>query len=119
MPVFLEPNQTFEICLDSDMNLPEESRPTFIARSQSMRNQLKILEVVDRLFVDEKIELAGLFQETVDMLAVAIVGWKNMGGIDYTPEMFSDVLTYREARELLRKVAFNQQVTPEQKKSSE
>ena len=119
MPVFLEPNSTFEICLDRDEHLPEESRPTFIARSQSMRNQLKILEVVDRIFSNGNVELRDLFKETVDTLSMAVTGWRNMGGVEYSSDAFYDLLTYKEARELLRKVAYNQRVTPEQKKSFE
>jgi hypothetical protein len=119
MPVFLEPNSTFEVCLDADEHLPEEVRPTFIARSQSMRNQLKILDVVDRIFSNGNVKLEDLFRETIETLGIAVTGWRNMGGIEYSVDAFYDLLTYKEARELLRKVAYNQRVTPEQKKSSE
>jgi len=119
MPVFLEPDITFDVCLDIDANKPVESRPTFIAKSQPMRGQLKILEVVDRLFDEHPPATDDLFAETCDMLASSLVGWKNMGGFEFSRDAIMDVLEYKEARELLRKIAYNQKVSAEQKKSSE
>jgi hypothetical protein len=119
MPVFLEPDQTFDVCLDVDANKPVETRPTFFAKSQTMRGQLKILEVVDRLFSENPPPPEDLFAETCDMLLSVLYGWKNMGGFEFSRESLYDVLQYTEARELLRKIAYNQKMSPEQKKSSE
>ena len=47
MPLFLEPGQKYPIVLDSDADKPKESQPTFYAKSQSMRGQQKIGEVLD------------------------------------------------------------------------
>ena len=47
MPLFLEPDQKYPIVLDSDADKPQESQPTFYARSQSMRGQQRIGQVLD------------------------------------------------------------------------
>jgi hypothetical protein len=52
-------------------------------------------------------------------LATVFVGWSNMGGIEYSKDALRDVLTFTEARELLRLVMYNQHVTHEEKKSTE
>lgn len=119
MPVFLEPDQTFPVVLDSDLQKPEDVRPTFFARSQTMRKQIGILNVLDRLHEDKNATAEELFADACRVLSETVVGWKNMGGIEFSPDLFDEVLNYSEARELLRKIAYNQKVTPEQKKSSE
>lgn len=118
MPVFLEPDKTFPVVLDCDKEKPESERPTFYAKSQSMRGQQHIGNVLDRLRTDSEIELDDLFSEVADTLANVLTGWKNMGDIGY-PTDVREFLTFSEARELLRKVMFNQHVTEEEKKSSE
>lgn len=118
MPLFLEPNVTFPIWLDADEAKPMESRPVFMAKAQSMRGQQKVGETLDRWTSAPDIELAALFDETVETLANVVVGWKNMGDTQYSKEALHE-LSYMEARELLRKVMFNQHLQPEEKKSSE
>jgi hypothetical protein len=115
MPIFLEPDQSFPVWLESDKDKHEESRPTFFVRSQSMRNQRKVLEVLDNLHkpgvtVDE------VFSETVEQLKKVLAGWSNMNGIAFTPEAIEDVFTFTEARELLRLVAYNQRMDTTEKK---
>jgi hypothetical protein len=119
MPAFLEPNKSFDVVLDSDISKPIESRPTFFAHSQTMRRQLEILNVLDRLHEDSDATPEELFGDACRVLSETIVGWKNMGGVEFSPDVFGEILNYHEARELLRKIAYNQQVSPEQKKSSE
>lgn len=119
MPLFLEPNQKYAIHLESDAALPEAARPIFFARSQSMRGQQRIGEVLDLWTDATDLTLAKLFAETCEVLGTVLVGWKNMGGIEYSKEKLAELLTYNEARELLRKVMYNQHVTADEKKSSE
>ena len=118
MPVFLEPDQKFSIVLASDKDKPIETRPTFFAKSQSMRGQRRIAEVLDRLTSDESVTTDQLFTDIVDKLAEVLVGWVHMSNIPYSKEALEDVLSYSEARELLRMVSYNQHVTLEEKKSS-
>jgi hypothetical protein len=84
-----------------------------------MRGQQKVGEVLDMWAENDKLTLAQLFDATVAVLSNVILGWANMGGIEYSAEALRDVLTFEEARELLRKVMYNQHVTPEEKKSLE
>jgi len=119
MPVFLEPNKVFPVVLASDKDKPIAERPTFLAKSQAMRGQERIAEVLDRLTEDKDVTTKQLFDDAVEALFSVLTGWKNMGGIDYSKEALRDVLSYSEARELLRLVSYNQHVTIEEKKSSE
>jgi len=119
MPIFLEPGITFPVVLKSDQDKPAESRPTFHAKSQSMRGQQKIATVLDRLTTDKEVTTEQLFQDVVNTLGEVLTGWSNMNGIEYSRDGLFDVLSYGEARELLRKVAYNAHVTEDEKKSSE
>lgn len=119
MPLFLEPDQKYPIVLDSDADKPEESRPTFFAKSQSMRGQQKVGDVLDLWTNNPDLTVAELFDATIVVLADVVVGWKNMGEIEFSAEALRDVLTYQEARELLRKVMYNQHLTTDEKKSLE
>jgi hypothetical protein len=118
MPLFLEPGQKYPIVLDSDADKPKESQPTFFAKSQAMRGQQKIGEVLDR-YHEPDITPGQLFDATIDVLNGVVVGWSNMGGIEFSSEAMKDVLSYIEAREILRKVMYNQHITADEKKSSE
>jgi len=118
MPVFLEPDQKFPIVLASDKDKPAETRPTFFAKSQSMRGQRRIAVVLDRLTEDKEATTDQLFDDAIEALATVLTGWHNMGQ-PYSKDALEDVLSYSEARELLRLVSYNQHVTLEEKKSSE
>lgn len=117
MPCFLEPGATFPVVLDCDSDKPKESQPTFYAKSQSMRGQKRIADVLDRLTTDKDVTTDELFTDIVEALATVLTGWSNMSGIEYSKDGLMDVLSYSEARELLRKVMHNQHVNHEEKKS--
>lgn len=117
MPIALEPNQSFSVVLDCDANKPIESRPMFFAKSQSMRGQAKLFKVLDRITEDKDATVEDLFADAVNALAEVLTGWKNMNGIDYSKDALMDVLTYSEARELLRKVCHNSHLNTDEKKS--
>lgn len=119
MPVFLEPGQSFPVVLESDKEKPIELRPTFFAKSQAMRGQQKIATTLDRYTTDKEVTAEQLFDDVVTTLGEVLTGWKNMNDIPYSVDALRDVLSYTEARELLRKVAYNQHVTLDEKKSSE
>ncbi len=119
MPIALEPNQSFDVVLPSDKDKPAESRPTFIARTQSMRGQRQILKALDDSVDSSNDELTYdlMFTIIVDQLARVLVGWRNMGGLEFSREALEDVLSFSEARQLLSLVAHNQAVQHEEKKS--
>jgi len=117
MPLFFEPGQKYPIILDSDADKPIDVQPTFYARSQSMRGQQRVGTVLDLWTSSPNISIAELFDETIAVLAEVFVGWQNMGGKEYSADAMREILTYTEARELLRKVMFNQHITATEKKS--
>lgn len=119
MPLFLEPNQRFAIVLECDRDKPADSRPTFFAKSQTMRNQRRVGEVLDGIYAQPPPSVDEMFGSVCDMLAEVLVGWSNMGGIEFSREAIQDVLTFTEARELLRLVMFNQALSDDQKKATE
>lgn len=119
MPLFLEPGQKYPIVLDVDAAKPKETQPTFFARSQSMRGQQQIGEVLDLWTENPDVTVRELFDQTIQVLSGVVVGWKNMGGIEFSADGLREVLNYNEARELLRKVMYNQHITADEKKSSE
>jgi hypothetical protein len=117
MPAFLEPNQAFSVVLDIDKDKPKDVQPTFMAKALSMREQRKLLSMLDRLNEDYYKSHDEAFKDAVDALSKVVTGWKNMGSLVFSPEAFEDVLSYTESRELLRKIANNQHVQLEEKKS--
>lgn len=119
MPVFLEPDQSFPIVLDCDKDKPKESQPTFLVKSQSMRGQREVLRVLDAATdaANQSLTVDDMFTMTIDMLCKVMVGWQNMGEHKFSREAIEDILSFNEARELLRKVAYNQAVQHEEKKS--
>ncbi len=92
MPIFLEPDQSFEVVLDSDADKPVASRPVFVARSQSMRGQRKIMEAIDMLHADG-VTVAQVFDAAVEQLKRVLTDWRNMGR-EYTADAIEDALSY-------------------------
>jgi hypothetical protein len=113
MPIFLEPDQRFPVVLECDKDKPAESMPKFLCKSQSSRGMLRIAEVLDRDYTHS-------LAEAVDVIAEEVmehcVGWEHIPH-EFTLENVKLVLHYYEMRELLRKIAMNQHVQAEEKKS--
>ncbi len=114
MPISLEPGQTFAIWLDSDKDKPLSSRPVFDAKAQSMRQQRKVLEVIDIIF-KEGVSIEDVFDQTRDCLFDCLAGWRNVG-CEFSKESIEDLLTFDECRELLRKCGANQRMSGDEKK---
>lgn len=119
MPLFLEPGQKYSIVLDSDATKPKESQPTFYAKSLPMRGQEKVAAALDAWTDQPDLTASQLFDTTISVLSDVVTGWNNMNGIEFSGDAMRDILTYQEARELLRKVMFNQHITADEKKSTE
>lgn len=115
MPIFLEPDATYPVVLESDEG--KTPCPTFIAKAQGMRGQAAIAATLDELNSETSKTAQQLFDSIIGRLLEVLVGWENMG-VEFSEEALRD-LTYQEAREVLTKVMYNQHVTPEEKKSSE
>ena len=106
MPLYLEPDLLFPVVLDSDKD--KIPCPTFWAQSQSMRGQAKTAAVLDAW--NGQIDASELFARTIEELKRVVVKCENMPAFEW------DLLTYSEARELLRKVMFNQHLDTQEKK---
>ena len=116
MPLFLEPDQQYDIVLESDMHYPEESRPTFIARSVTMKEHRELAALIE----SESASTAGeFFDNAVKAMKSILRGWRNMGSVPYDPSEIEGLLTVAEVREVVAKAMYNNHVSKEQKKSSE
>lgn len=115
MPLFLEPNQRFPIVLDSDLGKPIESRPTFYARSLSMRAQNDLSSAIDGIFEHAK-STTDICDRTVEVINRYVCGWSNMGDFAYGCDV-REFLSQQEALQLLRKIMGNQHVQLPEKKS--
>lgn len=115
MPKALEPNRDFPVVLESDMDKPAATRPTFWVKSMSMRQQLDFAEQIDA--ANDYDNTKELFDRNCELIESKIVRWDNMGGFVLGECDLRDVLSYNEARELLRKIQANAHVSIEEKKS--
>ena len=116
MPISLEPDKRFAVVLDGDASKPIESRPMFYVLSQTMRGHLRILEALDK-WSEPGVTPEQLFETTMAELIRVVVGWSSMGSFVFGTDDLRDLLSYDEARQLLRKVAYNTHLDPEEKKS--
>lgn len=114
MPVCLEPDRSFPVVLDSDMDKPTETRPTFSVRGLSMREQQKLGDALNASM--ELTTTESIFNATCELLGKYVIGWANMGPHVYPCDM-QEFLNHQEARELLRKILHGSYVHPEEKKS--
>lgn len=114
MPLFLEPEQRFPIVLDSDKDKPKETRPTFFAKSHSMRSQRKLSEQIDAGFAADDVN--AIYDANSQLLFENLIDWQNMGGHAFSLESIREILSFQEVRELLRKIVSNQHLGPEEKK---
>lgn len=122
MPRCLDPQNWFPVWLDSDADKPESERPTFLFRYLNSREELRMTEVAEKLYdvssASEKSDI--LF----DCLGIGVCGWLNMRGPDgesipYMPERMRDLLSNREAMELLDKMMRGMVPNGETQKKSE
>jgi hypothetical protein len=115
MPIALEPGLTFEVWLDSDAEKPIESRPRFIVKTQSLRQQREIHRVIDMIFEPDA-QVDNVFDSAVECVFRSCVGWKCMGDFEFNADSIEDVMSFSEIRELLRKIAANQRMSADEKK---
>ena len=116
MPLSLEPNQRFPVVLDSDLDKPSGDRPTFLVVSLSMRAQTALSGDMDAA-LDYRKDVAVITAEVCELVKRYLVGWENMGPHKFGETDLQDLLTNREACELLRKIMNSSYVQPDEKKS--
>lgn len=122
MPRATEPGLRYEIWLDFDESKPIETRPIFICRALSMRDQAAIANAQHSLA--ETSSTQELNERVIDTLCLCVVGWKNMtdqtgASIEFSREALCEVLNFAEAYELMRKSVRACQISEEDKKKSD
>jgi hypothetical protein len=112
MPLALEPNETFEIILESDKDKPRETQPRFIYRHLTCRQWRIIAGFRDRLEELKKDTSATLDKAMGELIKTAttnLVRWVNMIDLQGNPvpfdiEKFEDIVGLAEANELIFKL---------------
>ena len=96
MPLAISKDDTFKLFLDTDKDIPESERPTFIFRYLTGREQRKLGEKID----DFKPSFKNV--ETIDylfkILKEYLVGWENL---PFDKDKVEDILRWQEAQELV------------------
>ena len=125
MPIAMDPNKTFEVALESDMEVPQATRPVFIFRYMTARQWAKALEIRETYMkADRKTaSVEELVQPPFEIIRLALSGWKNIRDtsgceIAFEPAKLEDILTEVESMELMFK-CMNQTPTVEDKKKLE
>ena len=125
MPLALEPDEVFEIVLDSDVK-GEGPRPTFRFRHPTVRTWIRVAELTDSWEAarEEKKDAKGLMQEVLDIVAGRLVGWSNLKDeagkpIPFDPEKLPDVVTVGEIFELMYKFRSGAALEADARKNSE
>jgi hypothetical protein len=100
MPIACDPNATCDIWLDTDEAKPIETRPVFIARFVTKRQNSELLRLAQAAYDEQDpVRSNELLHQA---LAIGIIGWRNQrlpDGSDPGPfaiDKLDDVLTDRE-----------------------
>ena len=115
----MDPNNTFEIFLECDKEKPKAERPCFVYHYLTGRQWLKVAEVQEKLTEHES--MAALVDSVYGGCRVGLVGWKNLNGPDgaeipFDANMLEDILTLKEAQELVLAVQNNGPTVEDKKK---
>ena len=112
MPLALEPNETFELILESDKDKPREIQPRFIYRHLTCRQHryiAKFRERLEELKKDASTAIDNMMDEIKKTATINLAGWVNMNDADGKPipfdiEKFEDIVGLAEANELIFKL---------------
>ena len=99
MPLALDPNETIPFSFDSDAHQPPESRPTFELKFLTVRERMKIGKLINRAAEEKEDDAANAAVN--EILAIGVVGWRNITGRDGAAVPFDlaavdDLLTVTE-----------------------
>jgi len=115
MPLSLEPGIPLAVWLDIDEPKPIDSRPLFLVRSMTMRQQAAMEGEIQES-IKGKTTYDGIFDEYARLFYKYVHGWKNMGSFEYGCDL-RDLLDSREVRQILGKIESASYVQYEEKKS--
>ena len=119
MPLILSPGRTYKHVLSGDRDSGQEKLPTFIFKYLSSREWIKVSEQNDRF--EAATGGPEVMAVVYEVIREVLVGWENLVDpedqkeITYDPDKLEDILTMREATELMQ-VAIAQAPMPEDKK---
>ncbi len=118
MPLALEPNETFEIILESDKDKPRETQPRFIYQYLTCRQWRQIARVQDE--IEQQKDADAIMDKIFSAATTNLIGWVNMvhpqsGPIPFDANKLEDLVGLAEAQELIVKL-ISQRPSPEDKK---
>lgn len=99
MPLAIDPNETFEVTLESDAKKPEAERATFRFRYLTLRqwrNHSWLLDDTERV---KGLTGDSLLSALLTAIADGLVGWTNLP-VAFSADALPDVLTVSEAWDL-------------------
>ena len=102
-----DPDATFKLSLEMDMEIPEADRPTFTFRYVTGREWKRIATTYDNLSDAENGAIG--FDRVLDDIRTVLVGWHNFAdrdgnAIEYDPASMDELVNPMEALELARNV---------------
>jgi hypothetical protein len=122
MPIALDPRETFEIVLDSDVR-EVGLAPTFIFRYLTVREWREIAPLGDDQAALSALSTVVAVDKLMAALRLNLIGWANVRDRDgeeiaYGPDRLEDVLTMGEAWELYFKARRQVRLGADEKKDS-
>jgi len=108
----LDPGSGFDLWLDADGETPAESRPVFVARYLTWRQEMELRAIRDRLVAADE-PMVDVFEG----LRLGLIGWRGMGR-PFDADAIEDLLTGDEALELFCKLVAGQRPSGDAAKKS-
>lgn len=102
MPKALDPNNTFDVWLDSDTDKPPAERPTFTFRYITGREAMVIVNLRDG--IEDHETGADVLAKMFEALWKPLKSWRHMGDFKFEANSLPDLLTMAEAAELFEKM---------------
>jgi hypothetical protein len=101
MGLAVDTEKTFELYLQSDTDIPEDKRPTFIFRFPSHRKYMQ----TEALVIKTQSETDGLkfFEMAIEAISINLVNWKNINH-PFDLKELDNILTPLEIMELCDKL---------------
>lgn len=119
MPLATRPNQTYEIVLSTDADLPKDKQPVFIFRYVSIEEweEIASLDTAFDVATDPKIMIDLAFRA----IKKTLCDWRNMKKVSgevipYKPEKLKTMVTLQEAVELMQAAVAQKPALEDKKK---
>lgn len=106
MPRFLDPEFKLRMVLAGDLN--KNPQPAFFARTLTIGQKMQIQKTIE--------EAPSSPEPWIDVLMMCLVGWENMGGLEFTRENVVRVLDEYEIKEIIEFVTSEAALTEAQRK---